>query len=166
MLRPLGRDLIGDPFAEGLFRYLAERGDRQVVQQFQPLGQLELRDFLGIEKRDQLFERKSPANLRHNVGAHALAETLDLNTLTQVIGTSGTFASTLLEGAVTFETLQDFVIVLDDNPSAGQLLISDSSSSVLITVLDNISVQLDIDIDLDGTIDESIVVTWADLDID
>ena len=51
----------------------------------------------------------------------------------------------------------------DDNPSAGQLLISDSTSSVLVTVLDNINVQLDVDIDLDGTIDRTIVVTWTEL---
>jgi hypothetical protein len=97
---------------------------------------------------------------------YVLDETLDLNALTQVASTSGTFASTLLEGTVTFETLQDFVITLDDNPSAGQLFISDSSSSVLVTVLDNINVQLEIDIDLDGMIDRTIVVTWAELDID
>ena len=97
---------------------------------------------------------------------YVLAETLDLNALTQVVNTSGNFASESLEGAVAFETLQDFVIMVDDNPSAGQLLISDDSSSVLVTVLDNINVQLEIDIDLDGTIDQTIVVTWADLDID
>lgn len=97
---------------------------------------------------------------------YSLAETLDLNTLTQVINAGGILASTLLEGEVTFETLQDFVVMGDDNPSAGQLLISDSSSSVLLTVLDNISVQLEIDIDLDGTIDRTIMVTWAELDID
>ena len=97
---------------------------------------------------------------------YVLDETLDLNALTQVASTSGTFDSTLLEGAVVFETLQDFVIMLDDNPSAGQLFISDSSSSVLVTVLDNINVQLDIDVDLDGMIDRTIVVTWAELDID
>ena len=97
---------------------------------------------------------------------YALDETVDLNALTQLVNASGTFTSTLLEGAVDFETLQDFVIMADDNPSAGQLLISDSSSSVLVTVLDNISVQLDIDIDLDGSIDRTIVATWADLDID
>jgi len=97
---------------------------------------------------------------------YVLDETLDLNALMQVASTSGTFASTLLEGTVTFETLQDFVIMLDDNPSAGQLFISDNSSSVLVTVLDNINVQLDIDVDLDGMIDRTIVVTWAELDID
>lgn len=97
---------------------------------------------------------------------YVLTETLDLNALTQVVNASGNFASESLEGAVTFETTQDFVIMADDNPSAGQLLISDSSSSVLVTVLDNISVQLEIDIDLDGTIDQTIVVTWTELDID
>jgi len=98
---------------------------------------------------------------------YVLTETLDLNTLTQVVNVSGNFASeVLLEGAVTFETLENFVIMADDNPSAGQLLISDVSSSVLVTVLDNINVQLEIDIDLDGTIDRTIVVTWTDLDID
>ena len=96
---------------------------------------------------------------------YVLTETLDLNSLTQVVNASGNFASESLEGAVTFETLQDFVIMADDNPSAGQLLISDVSSSVLVTVLDNINVQLEIDIDLDGAIDRTIVVTWTELDI-
>ena len=97
---------------------------------------------------------------------YVLTETLDLNALTQVVYARGNFASESLEGAVAFETLQDFVIMADDNPSAGQLFISDSSSSVLVTVLDNINVQLEIDIDLDGTIDQTIVVTWTELDID
>jgi hypothetical protein len=97
---------------------------------------------------------------------YVLTETLDLNALTQVVNASGNYASEGLEGAVTFETLQDFVIMADDNPSAGQLFISDSSSSVLVTVLDNINVQLEIDIDLDGMIDRTIVVTWTELDID
>ena len=96
------------------------------------------------------------------------------NVLTEVIRTSGTLAKPylpgpdlfLLEGTVTFETLQDFTVIGDDNPSAGQLLISDSSSSVLVTVLDNINVQLEIDLELDGTIDETIVVPWSEFDID
>ena len=97
---------------------------------------------------------------------YALTESLDLNALTQVVNASGNFASESLEGTVTFETLENFVIMADNNPAAGQLFISDGSSSVLVTVLDNINVQLDIDIDLDGTIDRTIVVTWTELDID
>jgi len=97
---------------------------------------------------------------------YVLTETLDMNALTQVVNASGNFASESLEGAVNFETLENFVIMADDNPSAGQLFISDNSSSVLVTVLDNINVQLEIDVDLDGTIDRTIVVAWTELGID
>ena len=96
---------------------------------------------------------------------YMLIDTLDLNALTEVISTSGIYTSTELEGSVTFETLEDFIVMGDDNPSSGILLISDSSSSVLLTVLDNINVQLDIDLDLDGMIDETMVVTWDELDV-
>lgn len=92
-------------------------------------------------------------------------QTFDVNTLTQVINAGGVYTSTVLTGSVTFETTEDFVVIGDDNPSAGQMLISDTSSSVLVTVLDNISVQLDIDLNLNGTIDTTITVTWAELDI-
>jgi hypothetical protein len=94
-----------------------------------------------------------------------LTETVNQNTLTQALSASGTFTSTELEGSVTFETLEDFVVIGDDNPSSGKFFISDSRSSVLITVIDNISVQLDIDLDLNGTIDETVVLTWAALDV-
>ena len=97
---------------------------------------------------------------------YVLTQTFDLNALTQVISSSGALTSSLLEGTVTFETLQDFVVMGDDNPSEGQLLISDGSSSVLITVLDNVNVQLDIDLDLDGIIDETFVVAWSEFDLD
>lgn len=106
------------------------------------------------------------AGITETLTDYVLAETLDLNALTQLISANGVLTSTLLEGRITFETLEDFVVIADDNPSAGQLLISDDSSSVLVTVVDNISVQLDIDFDLDGMIDQTIVVTWAELDID
>jgi hypothetical protein len=102
----------------------------------------------------------------HTLSNYVLTETIDLNALTQVANVSGTFTNPYREGAVLFDTLQDFVIMADDNPSAGQLFIRDNSSSVLVTVLDNINVQFEIDVDLNGTIDQTIVVTWAELDFD
>lgn len=105
------------------------------------------------------------AGITETLTDYVLTQTLDLNALTQLISTNGVLTSTLLEGSVTFETLEDFVVIGDDNPFAGQLLISDDTSSVLVTVVDNISVQLDIDFEQDGTIDQIIVVTWAELDI-
>ncbi|MGB5331386.1 MAG: hypothetical protein WBM64_12730 [Woeseiaceae bacterium] len=106
------------------------------------------------------------AGITETLSDYVLTQTFDINALTLVLSANGILTSTLLEGSVTFETLEDFTGTFDDNPSAGQMLISDSGSSVLVTVLDNISVQLDIDFDLDGTIDETIVVTWAELNID
>lgn len=106
------------------------------------------------------------SGITETLSDYVLTQTLDLNTFTQLISTNGTLTSTLLEGSVTFETLQDFMLIGDDNPSAGQLLISDNSSSVLVTVVDNINVQLDVDFDLDGMIDQTIVVSWTELDID
>lgn len=97
---------------------------------------------------------------------YLMTQVIDLNSLTTIISASGIFTSDILEGSITFETLEDFVDMVDDNPSSGQMLISDGSSSVLITVLDNMNVRLEIDLDLDGTIDETIDVTWAELDID
>ena len=75
------------------------------------------------------------------------------------------FTSDRLDGSITFETLEDFIVMGDDNPSSGRMLISDSNSSVLVTALDNLNVQLDIDLDLDGVIDQTIVLTWPELDV-
>ena len=96
---------------------------------------------------------------------YLLTQVIDVNALTQTINAGGTYNSDVLQGSITFTTLEDFVVMGDDNPSSGQLLISDNSSSVLVTVLDNLNVQLDIDLNLDGVIDRTIMVTWADLDI-
>jgi hypothetical protein len=96
---------------------------------------------------------------------YLLTHVIDVNTLTRTINAGGTYSSDVLQGSVTFTTLEDFVVMDDDNPSSGRLLISDTSSSVLVIVLDNLNVQLDIDLNLDGVIDRTIMVTWAELDI-
>jgi hypothetical protein len=94
-----------------------------------------------------------------------MTQRIDENALTRTIAADGIYTSDTLEGSVTFETLEVFVVMGDDNPSSGQLLISDGRSSVLVTVLDNLNVQLGIDLDLDGTTDQTLTVTWAELDI-
>jgi hypothetical protein len=93
----------------------------------------------------------------------SLTEVLDLNTQTVTADASGRLTSTELNGTIEFETLASFVVIADDNPSAGELFISDGSSSVLVTVLDNINVQLEVDEDGDGTAETTFVVPWDDL---
>ena len=96
---------------------------------------------------------------------YLVAVTIDLNAQTETINAGGTLSSDVFEGSVTFATQEDFIVLGDDNPSSGRMLISDNSSSVLVTALDNLNVQLDVDLNLDGTIDETIVLTWAELDV-
>jgi len=96
---------------------------------------------------------------------YLMTQVINQNLQVQLVGVDGVYTSDILQGSVTFVTLEDFMAIGDDNPSSGQLMISDSSSSVLVTVLDNLNVELGIDLDLDGTIDQTIVVTWADLDV-
>jgi hypothetical protein len=105
------------------------------------------------------------SGVNEELADYMIEQTTDMNALTSSIDTSGTFTSTVLEGSVTFETLQSFVAVADANPSAGEMLIGDSTSSVLVTVIDNVNIQLEIDLDLDGVIDRTIVVGWTDLDL-
>jgi hypothetical protein len=105
------------------------------------------------------------SGVNEELAGYMMAQTSDMNALTSSIDTSGTFTSTVLEGSVTFETLQSFVAVSDANPSAGEMLISDDTSSVLVTVIDNVNIQLEIDFDLDGVINRTIVVGWVDLDL-
>jgi hypothetical protein len=61
---------------------------------------------------------------------YLLTQTINLANLEQVISADGTLTATDLEGSVSFETLQDFVILGDDNPSSGQMLISDDRTSI------------------------------------
>jgi hypothetical protein len=96
---------------------------------------------------------------------YLMTQLINQNLLLQDVSADGVYTSDILQGSVTFETLEVFRALGDDNPSSGELLISDTSSSVLVTVLDNLNVELGVDLDLDGTIDQTIVVTWADLDI-
>lgn len=96
----------------------------------------------------------------------SVTEALDVNTMTITADAMGTLTSSELNGAVNFSTPASFVIIADDNPSAGQLAISDGNSGVLVSVLDNLNVELGIDANGDGTAETTIVVTWAALDID
>jgi hypothetical protein len=77
------------------------------------------------------------SGISETLSDYLLTQIIDLNVLTQIISADGTLTSTLLEGNVTFETLEGFLVIGDDNPSTGQMLIRDNISSVLVTVLDN-----------------------------
>jgi len=91
----------------------------------------------------------------------SLSQSFDLNTLVRTISADGTYTNTDLNGNITFETRDPFVVMGDANPTAGSLFISDNQSSVLITAIDNASAQLEIDFDLDMVVDLMLTVSWS-----
>lgn len=76
----------------------------------------------------------------------------------------GTIDSTLLSGVVSYDTPVDFEGSDDDYPSVGEFLVTGLNSSARLTAIDNVNVRIDIDTDGNGTIDEIINTTWAELE--
>ena len=73
---------------------------------------------------------------------------------------SGTLNSSELGGVVDYATEVIFQGFDNDYPSSGELLVSGDNSSVRLTAIDNVNVQVDIDNNGDDVIDETIVTTW------
>ncbi|MBT8136579.1 MAG: hypothetical protein KJO54_06165 [Gammaproteobacteria bacterium] len=93
-------------------------------------------------------------------------EIFDFNTMTATLDAVGSLDSTVAGETVTFETMESFVIIGEGEPSAGQLLITAADSSVLVSVIDNISLELSVDTDNDGVRESTFNITWEDLDLD
>ena len=51
-----------------------------------------------------------------------------------------------------------------DYPSSGRFLVEGQDSSLLLIADSNVDVRILIDLGADGTIDETIMTTWAELD--
>jgi hypothetical protein len=85
-----------------------------------------------------------------------------------VVSGQGTLESSFIGGTVTFETTQEVTGTGFDvnNPSAGEMLIiGAANSSVLLRILDSVSVELDLDDDGDGfdAGDVTLPSSWDDL---
>ena len=92
--------------------------------------------------------------------------TEDLNTLAFSLSVSGTLQSTALNGSVTLSTPTLFTgIDINTFPTAGTLQIDGASNSrVSLTATGGDSVQLDIDNEGDGIIDDTQFTTWTALE--
>jgi len=81
-----------------------------------------------------------------------------------VADVSGRLTSSLLGGSVDYDTTLSIEAVGDDDPHVGEILITGADdSSVRIVIIDNSHIQLEVDEDGDGTVDEFIDTTWAEL---
>ena len=77
---------------------------------------------------------------------------------------SGTLDSQLLGGAVNYETVVPIQASGDEDPNAGEILVTgEDDTTVRIVIESAISVRLDIDSNGDGTVDDTQFTTWAEL---
>jgi hypothetical protein len=75
----------------------------------------------------------------------------------------GTLDSSKLPGAVAYSTPVPFEGEGSDYPHTGELFVSGEDSSARLVAIDNVNVRIDIDLDDDGSVDESIETTWVAL---
>jgi len=77
---------------------------------------------------------------------------------------SGTVESSRFDGSVTYDTPVVFQGNGEDYPFAGELLVNGANgASVRVIALDSVNVRVEIDLDGDGAVDETIDTTWEEL---
>ncbi|MGI9233722.1 MAG: hypothetical protein ACR2RD_08845 [Woeseiaceae bacterium] len=81
------------------------------------------------------------------------------------MASSGTLDSTRLSGVISYSTPVDFQGFDADYPSSGEFLVSGGSSTLRLIAIDNINVTIELDTNGDGTVDETIQTTWADMGV-
>lgn len=95
----------------------------------------------------------------------SIIETLNEATGASTTTSSGTLASTEIGGSLNFETTTPFQSLANEFPFAGTLVVTGANgSSLQFVVIDSVDVRLDIDADGDGSFEESVASTWAELE--
>ncbi len=79
------------------------------------------------------------------------------------LAASGTLNSTQLPGNVAYGTGPAFVGLGANYPHSGVLVVQGDASSVRLVAVDNQNVRIEIDTNGDGTVDETIEMTWDEL---
>ena len=96
---------------------------------------------------------------------YSSSQTIDggLQPLPYTLSAAGTLDSTELDGVIQYSTPVTFAGEGLDYPSSGSMLVTGLDSAARLTALDSVNVTIDVDIDGDGTYDETIETTWAEL---
>jgi hypothetical protein len=86
-----------------------------------------------------------------------------LNPIPYTMSAGGTLDSSQLPGIVDYSTPVTFQGLGENYPHTGEFLVVSGNSSALLIAIDDVNVQIDIDNNRDGTVDETIMTTWAEL---
>jgi hypothetical protein len=104
----------------------------------------------------------SEAGSTHTLSNYSLVETIGGTGFTRTL--SGTLASTAFSGVVSFETTTSLQGTGASFAFAGEVVITGANdATIALIALDSTLVRLEIDVDGDGAIDESVDTTWAEL---
>jgi len=109
--------------------------------------------------------------LSSSEGAYTLSDfdqSLDVDATvlpeTYVAETLGALASDVLGGRVNYLTVAPVLAVSDSDPDAGKILVTGADgTTVRIVIVDSTSVQLQIDVDGNGSVDSTQNTTWSAL---
>jgi hypothetical protein len=100
----------------------------------------------------------------HTLSSFTSEQTLDGSATSYSLEMSGTLASSGFEGTVDFETTIALQSLGDSYAFAGELLITGADgATILLLVVDNVNVDLVIDTDGDGEVDDTLNTTWEAL---
>jgi len=96
---------------------------------------------------------------------YSTTQTLDIGAIEPLytLVAMGTLQTTSLSGSVAYSTPLMFESIGQNYPHTGQLLITAASSSARLIAIDDVNVQIEVDSNDDGTVDETINTTWAEL---
>jgi hypothetical protein len=100
------------------------------------------------------------------LSAYSTAQTLDVGVSPSpyTMSASGTLDSSQLAGVIRYSTPVTFVGFDANYPHTGELFVEGENSSARLVADNEVDVHIDIDLDGNGTVDETIVTTWAELE--
>ena len=127
-----------------------------------------------LDSMQSPFVRAGASGTSMTVDSNASSETLSsytsrqtidagVQTLPFTLAAAGTLDSTQLAGVVQYSTPVTFAGEGFDFPSSGTLLVEGENSSARLTAVDNINVTIEIDVNGDGVVDDTINTTWVAL---
>lgn len=104
-------------------------------------------------------------NHSETLSAYSSDQTVDagLSPAPYTLDAAGTLDSSELSGVVDYSTPVTFEGDDVDFPHTGELLVMGENSSARLIAVDNVQVQIEVDSNGDGTVDQTIDTTWAEL---
>ena len=129
---------------------------------------------ISLDTRTALFVTASVSGNSMTTDSNASSETLTNYSSVQTAdvsatqplythSASGTLQTTRLSGSIRYSTPLTFESVGQNYPHTGEMLISGESSSARLIAIDDVNVRIEVDNNGDGTVDDTIDTTWAEL---